>query len=87
MGGLFEAKNSLFGGIFYETVAPYEKVSKNVRYATGEPKLSLLDKIMAAITFAEAGEHETAREIIEKIDGNKKNYQKNKTDILYSQNK
>jgi hypothetical protein len=42
---------------------------------------------MAAITFAEAGEHETAREIIEKIDGNKKNYQKNKTDILYSQNK
>jgi hypothetical protein len=86
MEGLFEAKNSLFGGIFSGTSVPYEKVSKNVRYATGEPRLSLLDKIMLAITFAEAGEHETASEIMEKIEEKKENYQETKKHEPY-QNK
>lgn len=66
-----EAGNNLFWEIFSEHHS-YEKISKNINYATGEPKLSLLDRIMSAITFAEAGEYETAKEILEKTKEQKK---------------
>gem|GEM_PF-711243 len=47
-----------------------------------QEKLNLFDRLMAAISFAEAGEHQTAIRFLESNTGNRKRLNKQKSNIV-----